>query len=232
MTDASDETVDEERFERLTAKGFHDAPGVEDWRVLFWGAYAFYRTASFAEGAQFVAAIAAAAASVDHEPDVDLRPDGVTIRTFTHPDGSLSDLDAVLAALITDAARALGLTPEPENVQQVGIAVAQGEGVDTRPFWSAVFGYDDLYDVDAIDPNRRGPHLWFHDLDPAKPGRGRTHIDVSLPVGVAEKRVEAAIARGGRLVRSHAPHWWTIASPDNHGIDIAAWPDFEDGGDS
>jgi hypothetical protein len=27
---------------------------------------------------------------------------------------------------------------------------------------------------------------------------------------------------------THAPHWWTLASPENHGVDIAAWPDFED----
>jgi hypothetical protein len=27
---------------------------------------------------------------------------------------------------------------------------------------------------------------------------------------------------------SHAPEYWTLASPDNHGVDIAAWPDFED----
>lgn len=29
---------------------------------------------------------------------------------------------------------------------------------------------------------------------------------------------------------SHAPEWWTLASPENHGADIAAWPDFEDFG--
>lgn len=28
---------------------------------------------------------------------------------------------------------------------------------------------------------------------------------------------------------THAPHWWTLASAENHGVDIAAWPDFEDG---
>ena len=28
--------------------------GVEDWRVIFWGAHTFYRTSSFAEGARFV----------------------------------------------------------------------------------------------------------------------------------------------------------------------------------
>jgi 4a-hydroxytetrahydrobiopterin dehydratase len=27
---------------------------------------------------------------------------------------------------------------------------------------------------------------------------------------------------------THAPHWWTLASPENHKVDIAAWPDFED----
>ncbi len=32
---------------------------------------------------------------------------------------------------------------------------------------------------------------------------------------------------GGRLADdSHAPQWWTFASPDNHGVDIAAWGDY------
>lgn len=214
----------------MTAKAFHDSPGVEDWRVLFWGAHAFFRTRSFAEGARLVAAIADAAASLSHEPDVDLRPDGVTVRTFSRRDGALSPLDAQLAARISAAARELGLEPDPTRVQTVGIAVAQGEGVDTRPFWTAALGYEDLYDEDAIDPSRRGPHLWFHPLHPPKPGRGRTHIDVSVPKEIARQRVEAALAAGGRIADdSEAPGSWTIASPDNHGVDIAAWPDFEDG---
>ena len=34
---------------------------------------------------------------------------------------------------------------------------------------------------------------------------------------------------GGRLADgTHVPQWWTLASPENHGVDIAAWPDFED----
>lgn len=70
------------REKRTTARAFHDAGGVEDWRVLFWGAYAYYRLRSFAEGARFVAAIAEVADAVGHFPDVDLRPEGVTVRTF------------------------------------------------------------------------------------------------------------------------------------------------------
>jgi 4a-hydroxytetrahydrobiopterin dehydratase len=214
---------------RLTAKKFHEASGVEDWRVLYWGAYAYYRIDSFAEGARFVAAIAEAAASVDHDPDVDLRPDGVTVRVFSRRDGALSPIDADLAARISVAAHALGLEPDPTNLQMVGIAVAQHEDADTRPFWAAAFGYEDLDDQDAIDPNRRGPHLWFHKLKPSKPGRGRIHIDVSVPAEVARKRVDAALAAGGRMADdSHAPEWWTLASPENHGVDIAGWPDEED----
>ena len=46
---------------RTTAREFHNAGGVDDWRVLSWGAYAYYRIGSFAQGATFVAAIADAA---------------------------------------------------------------------------------------------------------------------------------------------------------------------------
>ncbi|MGH3442611.1 MAG: VOC family protein [Nitriliruptorales bacterium] len=202
---------------------------MDDWRVLFWGAYAYYRTGSFGEGASLVAAIAEAAEALGHFPDVDLRPEGVTIRTFSGEDGALSERDVELARRVSAAARELGLESEPSQVQSVGIAVAQDAGADVRPFWAAAFGYKHLGDEDAIDPHRRNPHLWFHELEPPKPGRGRVHVDISVPADQAEGRVAAALAAGGRIADdSHAPKWWTLASPDNHGVDIAAWPDFED----
>jgi len=103
--------------------------------------------------------------------------------------------------------------------------------MDTRPFWAAALGYEHLGEEDAIDPQRRGPHLWFHELTPPKPGRGRVHIDVSVPREIAVARVEAAVAAGGRVVNSHDAEWWTLASPDNHGVDLAAWPDdYDDDG--
>ena len=43
------------RDKRLTARAFHDAIGVEDWRVLSSGAHAYFGVRSFAEGARFVA---------------------------------------------------------------------------------------------------------------------------------------------------------------------------------
>jgi 4a-hydroxytetrahydrobiopterin dehydratase len=41
--------------------------------------------------------------------------------------------------------------------------------------------------------------------------------------------VKAALAAGGRLADdSYAPKWWSLASPDNHGVDIASWTDTSD----
>ena len=59
---------------RTTARAFHKSVGVEDWRVLFSGAHAYFRVGSFAEAAGFVAAIAEVAEVVGHFPDVDVRP--------------------------------------------------------------------------------------------------------------------------------------------------------------
>ena len=215
---------------RTTARAFHAADGVDDWRVLFSGAHAFYRVASFAAGARFVGAIAEVAEAVDHFPDVDLRPDGVTVRTCSGAYGALSQRDVELARRVSAAARTLQLEPDPSQVQALGIAVAQDAGSDVGPFWAAALGFQSLGpQEDVVDRHRRSPHVSFQPLHPPKPGRGRIHIDVSVPADQAEARVAAAIAAGGRLAdETHAPQWWTLASPENHGVDIAAWPDVED----
>lgn len=221
MTDAAPQ-------ERLTAKQFHARPGVEDWRVLYWGAYAYYACDSLAHAVRLVTAVAEVAAEVGHDPDLDVRPHGVTIRTFTRVNGALSEIDAELARRISEVAHAGGHRSDPSTLMVTGLAVAQDRGADVRPFWAAVMGYQLVDDADAVDPQRRNPHVWVHELEPPKPGRGRMHIDLSVPADQAEARVAAALAAGGRLVDASPRGWWTIASPENHGVDIAAWPDVED----
>ncbi|HKT55192.1 MAG TPA: VOC family protein [Microbacterium sp.] len=211
--------------DRLTAKQFHASTGVEDWRVLYGGATAHWRTASLAQGADFAEQIADAAVQLGRFPDVDLRPRDVAVTT-RRPDGTLDATDVALAQRISQIARSAGLVPDPSTLQAMQIAVAHARDVDVRPFFEAAFGYRAFDEADAVDPNRRGIPLAFHPFD--RIGRGRTHIDVSVPADQAEARVQAVIASGGRLVDdSHAPMWWTLASPDNHGVDIAAWPDIE-----
>jgi 4a-hydroxytetrahydrobiopterin dehydratase len=81
-----------------------------------------------------VAAIADIAEVVGHYPDVDVRPEGVTVRTATGEYGALSHRDVELARRISAEARALQLEPDPSQVQVVGIAVAQDAHSDVAPF--------------------------------------------------------------------------------------------------
>jgi 4a-hydroxytetrahydrobiopterin dehydratase len=207
----------------FTPATFHREPGVDDWRVTSWGPQVCYPTSSLAAAAELVPAIIEAARAHGVEPDIDLRPEAIVVRVPYRGADHIPAGAAAFAAAVSATAAERGLHADLHRIQTVDIMVVQS-GVDTRPFWTAALGYDVSGDTDAVDPLRRGPALSFSDID--KPGRGRTHIDVSVPADLAEARVAAALDAGGRLVDdSYAPKWWTLASPDNHGIDIAAWTD-------
>lgn len=204
---------------------FHAARGVDDWRVLGDGLHARYRCTGLAEGASLAAAIAANA-DLRSDAQIDLRRGTITIRLAAHEGEFVDDDDLAAAQWIQSRARAHGLVAEPGTLRQIQIAVAHAPGVEVRDFWRAVFGYEPLGDEDARDPEDRNPRLWFHELAGGAEGRGRSHIDIYVPADQAQSIVDAACAAGGRIADgSHAPDWWTLASPDNHGIDIAPWPD-------
>jgi 4a-hydroxytetrahydrobiopterin dehydratase len=52
-------------------------------------------------------------------------------------------------------------------------------------------------------------------------GRNRIHLDVHVPREVAESRVAAALAAGGRMVRDNGPVYWTLADPEGNEVDVA-----------
>ena len=224
VLDTRDNEMSDTAEQGMTPAQFHAHDGVADWRVTSWGAQACFQATSLLEAARLVPAIVAAGAEFAVEPDVDLRVEAVIVRVPYRGADRIPAGTPRFASAVSRTAADHGLTAAPELIQTVDIWVAQSEGVDTRPFWMAALGYDEMGDTDAVDPLRRGPSLSFGPLP--KPGRGRTHIDVSVPADRAQARVDAALAAGGRLVDdSRAPMWWTLASPDNHGIDIAAWTD-------
>ncbi len=183
--------------ERITPRQFHEAVGVEDWRVLGEGACTYFRTGSFAAGARLVHAISELAGMEDHHPDVDLRYGGVTVRliTITH-DYGLSERDVELARQISAVARELGVPADPSAVQTVQVTIDALIGAEVLPFWRAVLGYK----------------------------RNRIHIDVWVPHDQAEARIAAAIAAGGRLVTDeHAPSWWVLADAEGNEACVATW---------
>jgi 4a-hydroxytetrahydrobiopterin dehydratase len=166
----------------------------------------------------------ALAAAANHHPDVDLRPEGVTVRLFSGRWEQLSQRDVELARQISEAARELGAAADPSRVQHVQVAIDATAPGAVAPFWRAVLGYDAAGAEDVLDPLRRGPTFWFQQMDAPRPQRNRVHVDVSVPHDQAEARVAAAIAAGGHLVSDrHAPAWWTLADPEGNEADVATW---------
>jgi 4a-hydroxytetrahydrobiopterin dehydratase len=212
--------------EQITPREFHEADGVADWRVLFDGAYAYFRTGSFAVGVALVEAIGGLADAANHHPDVDLRYGSVTVRLWTHEVEGLSARDAALAREISAAAHGLGAVADPTAVQVVQVTVDAYVSDEVRPFWRAVLGYKDRGSEDLVDPHGRGPSFWFQPMAEPRPQRNRIHIDISVPHDQAEARVAAAIAAGGHLVNDqYAPAWWTLADAEGNEADVATWMD-------
>jgi len=216
----------------ISPRQFHEAEGVEDWRVVADGVCASFRTGSFAAGARLVAAIGALPGLDEHPPDVDVRHDGVTVRlvTITQDDFGLTERDLDLARQVSAMARELGLPADPSAVQTVFVTIDALDLPTVMPFWRAVLGYVDRADSpeDLIDPRFRGPSLWFQQLDAPRPQRNRVHVDVWVPHDQAGARVAAALAAGGRLVSDqYAPSWWVLADPEGNEACIGTWQNRE-----
>ena len=210
----------------ITPAEFHRARGVSDWRVTATGPQAVFAAASLTDAASIVTPIVAAAGRFGILPDIDVRPEAVVVRIPYRSDDGIRAAATGFAAEVSEAAAELQLTADPSRTQSVGIYVAQHSEADVRPFFMAALGYEAFGDTDAMDPLRCGPQLAFNPITGDTPARGRTHFDVFVPADQARARVDAALAAGGRLADdSNAPAWWSLASPDNHGVDIASWTD-------
>lgn len=210
--------------EWIKSGDFHAATGVEDWRVLYDGAYACFRTASFAAGVALVGAIGAADGAAERGLDVDLRPGSVTVRLSRRDTPGLSAGDPDLARRISEVARELGATADPSGVQVVEFAIQALDAPAVRPFWRAVLGWAERGNWDLLDATGRGPTIALQHMDAPRPQRNRVHVDISVPHDEARARVAAAIAAGGRLVDDeHAPAWWVLADPEDNEACVATW---------
>ena len=218
--------ADLEETERITGPQFLSCEGIDDWRPIWGGGWAcgYFQTGSFEIGVALVKRIGALAAAADHYPDIDLRPEGVTVRLFSGTREQLSHRDVELARQISGAARELGAEADPSRVQHVQVAIDATAPSAVRPFWRAVLGYAEAGDEDLFDAHRQGPTFWFQQMESPRTERNRFHIDIYVPHDQVQARIEAALAAGGRIVSdAHAPGWWTLADPEGNEADLAIW---------
>jgi 4a-hydroxytetrahydrobiopterin dehydratase len=213
--------------ERIYSRQFYAADSAGDWRVFPEGAYAFFRTGTFAASVRLVNAIDRLAPD-GGEPDVDIRRDGVTVllRAFKAQAYGLTQTDLELALAISTAAAGLELTAEPTAIQSLSIIPGSRDRRAILPFWRAVLAYDprlDSPDEDLVDRHGRGAPFWFENMDELRSdGRGTVHLVVWVPWDEAESRVAAGVAAGGRMIRHNVEEaFWTLADPAGNEVDIA-----------
>ena len=206
---------------------FHAATGVDDWRMLYCGPIAHFATESVRAGVAFAIAITALDELAEYPPLIDVRPSGVTVRLHEDILDFTDDGVADRARAVSAVAREHGLAPRPDLTQDAQIAIATRLPIDeVLPFWRAVLGYADHVGDDLLDPHGRGPSVWFQQLDPEKPLRHAMHIDLAVPREIAGRRLDAAIAAGGRVAGdAAAARYWTCADAAGNKVDLVAWPD-------
>lgn len=112
------------------------------------------------------------------------------------------------------------------QLQILDIAIDALDIAAIRPFWKAVLAYVDKPGGDGtiIDPLGLSPVVWFQQMDAPRPQRNRIHFDIAVPHDVAEARVEAALAAGGRLVSAdRAPAFWVLADAEGNEACVTTW---------
>jgi len=216
-------------METVSAAQFASDYQLPDWRFILGGVEATFVFDSFGAGARFVVECADAADAADHHPDMSLRyPGTVHIALNTHSTGGVTSLDTDLAAEYSRLAQIRGASAEPLMASTSEVAIDATDIDAIRPFWAAVLGYVEQRDTATVlvDPRGRGPTFWFQQMDEPRAERNNIHIDVAVPHDVAEQRVAAAIAAGGRLVSdARAKAFWILADPEGNEACICTWQD-------
>ena len=185
-----------------------------------------------------VGGAATAATAVGDEGEghltADIHADRVVVRLHTTSAGTVTGHDLRLAPRITAALAERSLRTSagdgfavPQNIE---IAIDALDIPLIRPFWQAVTGYvdepgpPDLPDGALLDPLRRGPAIWFQQMDAPRAQRNRIHLDVDVAPEQAHVRIDAAIAAGGTLLSADAaPAFWVLADAEGNEVCVCTW---------
>jgi 4a-hydroxytetrahydrobiopterin dehydratase len=214
-------------MEQLTSRQILDA-GLDDWRKLAQALHARFRTGDFVTGLRFVTAVTEAAESANHHPDVTLTYPFVDLKLVSHDVSRLTQRDLDLARRISEIAREQGLAADPGATTEIELALDTADLAAVGPFWAALLtgSTDALTGDDVVDPNGRVPLLWFQHTDAHETPRQRFHLDLWVPLDVAEERIAAAVAAGGQVVDdAQAPSFVVLADPEGNRVCVCTFLD-------
>jgi 4a-hydroxytetrahydrobiopterin dehydratase len=218
--------------DQISRRETSDAVSGQGWRFVLGSISTRVRVASLAQAAEVAARVSAVCGPDEEESlDIRLRQDhlALTLRSPGTPLPTRREVE--LAGRVAAAVRELGLATDagpPHPVQELEIAIDAMDIPAVYPFWKAVLGYADepwaTEPMDGLaDPTGRGPAFWFQQMDEPRPQRNRIHIDISVAHDEAARRIEAALAAGGRITYDEAPAFWVLADPEGNEACVCTW---------
>lgn len=215
----------------VSSDEFAELPGVDDWRCALGAIHAAFAAGTYPAAADLVVSVTDAAERLVHHPDIDIRyPGTVHITITTHATGGLTTLDVDLAREISRLASAAGISTGGPSIQVTELCIDTMDETVIRPFWAAVLDYDVAAGGSLADPRRQGWPIWFQQMDEPRTDRNRFHLDVSVPHDLAEERIAAALAAGGRLISAErAKAFWILADAEGNEACVCTWQDRSNG---
>lgn len=216
MNDDSKQVLTSQQVNDQAPVGWREVNGMLCTRLI---------TSGFEESLRLVDDIATAADEANHHPDIDLRYGWVGLRMVSHDVGGITSRDIQLAGVISRLAddREVEHAPQVPTAMTVGINTSDPDAI--RDFWAALTGHAPApHDSTSLpSPDGQMPEIWFQVTD--EPGEGGPfHLDVYVPHDIAQERVDAVVAAGGRLVTDeYAPAWWVLADADGNRACVCTW---------
>ena len=208
--------------EKLSATQVRDA-GLADWRQILGRIRARFRTGDFRTGLALVDRIGAEAEAANHHPDVQLTYSDVIVTLVSHDVGGITSRDLDLARRISGHAAELGIGADTSGLTQLELGLDTARGPQLTPFYAALLG-STVKDGEPVDPSGQVPTVWWQGADdddalalPEQPFEQRWHFDVWVPHDEAERRLQAVLDAGGRLVSDRAaPAYWVVEDADGN----------------
>ena len=208
----------------LTGQQVADA-GLADWRLVLGSLRARFTTDDFASAARLARRVGEAAEAANHHPDLGIRWGRLDVSLSSHDVGGITVRDLDLARSVSRLAAEEGARADVGSLQAVEIALDTADAERLGPFWAAVL--EGTVDSDTVrDRSGDLPALWFQGTEAHDEPRQRFHLDVWLPPEQVQRRIDAAVAAGGRLVSdAEAPSFWVLADPDGNKACLCTWQD-------
>jgi 4a-hydroxytetrahydrobiopterin dehydratase len=204
---------------------FLNAENLQDWVVLHGGPTAVFKAQSFQDAVTLAQLIAQIPGLDRTHAQITIVSKCLTVR-LTREVWKIELEHIEIARAISKIAESHGAVAEPNQVQEVQVAIsAKPDSIDLE-FWRAVLGYEPMQDDNAIDPLGNSSTIWMQELDVKKSLRHAMHLDVSVSKEHVQARLDSAVKAGGIVVDdSQAPASWILADRSGNKVCIVAWPD-------